>query len=144
MIRVLPYIPEKITVHLGPPDQAANNVTLPFSDYIKNVASGEIYPTWGQSALTANILAEVLIPLLPAGIDCLKSGGIYIMSGIIDKMEDAVVTACKEHGLEVLEEICPLSARMIVNQVSMRMENDRITSLIKELRTVVDAEERNS
>ena len=38
-----PYIPEKITVHLGAPASNAENVTVPFADYIKNVASSEIY-----------------------------------------------------------------------------------------------------
>ncbi|MBO5110684.1 MAG: peptidoglycan-binding protein [Clostridia bacterium] len=54
-----PIIPEAITVHLGPPDTAAQNVTVPFADYIKNVASSEIYPTWPESALRANIYAQV-------------------------------------------------------------------------------------
>lgn len=54
---VLPYIPQSITVHLGPPDTDAPNVTVPFTEYVKNVASGEIYPTWSESALRANILA---------------------------------------------------------------------------------------
>ena len=57
MPTVIPYIPETITVHLGPPDADAPNVTVYFSDYIKNVASSEIYPTWDESALRANILA---------------------------------------------------------------------------------------
>lgn len=52
-----PIIPETITVHLGPPDSNAENVTLPFSDYVKNVASSEIYPTWPENALRANIYA---------------------------------------------------------------------------------------
>lgn len=55
----LPVIPENITVHLGSPDSAAPNVTVPFADYIKNVASSEIYPTWPESAIRANILAEI-------------------------------------------------------------------------------------
>lgn len=53
------YIPENITVHLGRPDSSAKNVTLPFPEYIKNVASSEIYPTWPDSALRANILAQI-------------------------------------------------------------------------------------
>ena len=57
----------------------------------------------GYDIVAANILAEVLIPLLPAGIRCLKPGGIYIMSGIIEDKEEAVVNACKDHGLDVLE-----------------------------------------
>lgn len=52
-------IPEYITVHLGAPDEAAPNVRVPFIDYVKNVASSEIYPTWPESALRANILAQI-------------------------------------------------------------------------------------
>lgn len=55
----LPYIPETITVHLGAPDEAAENVTVSFPDYIKNVASSEIYPTWPENAIRANIYAQV-------------------------------------------------------------------------------------
>ena len=54
---VTPYIPFRITVHLDKPDVYAENVTVSFSDYVKNVASSEVYPTWGESALRANILA---------------------------------------------------------------------------------------
>lgn len=60
---VLPYVPERITVHLGPPASNAANVTVSFSDYVKNVASSEIYPTWDESALRANILAIVSFAL---------------------------------------------------------------------------------
>lgn len=60
----LPFIPETITVHLGAPnDTSAQNITLPFPDYIKNVASSEIYPTWPVSALRANILAQISFAL---------------------------------------------------------------------------------
>ena len=59
----LPTIPETITVHLGAPNQAAPNVTVPFVDYIANVASSEIYPTWPESALRANILAQISFAL---------------------------------------------------------------------------------
>ena len=55
----LPFIPEYITVHLGLPDEEAENVTLPFPEYIKNVASSEIYPTWPESAIRANIYAQI-------------------------------------------------------------------------------------
>ena len=57
MATVIPYIPQRITVHLGPPNSNAENVTVSFPDYVKNVASSEIYPTWAESALRANILA---------------------------------------------------------------------------------------
>lgn len=62
-IIVTPYIPKTITVHLGTPDSPAENVTVPFRDYIKNVACSEIYPTWRLSALRANILAQVSFAL---------------------------------------------------------------------------------
>ena len=63
MPTVIPYIPQRITVHLGPPGSNAQNVTVSFVDYIKNVASSEIYPTWEESALRANILAIVSFAL---------------------------------------------------------------------------------
>lgn len=50
-----PFIPETITVHLGTPDSDAPNVTLDFASYVKNVASSEIFPTWPESSLRANI-----------------------------------------------------------------------------------------
>nr|WP_312578823.1 peptidoglycan-binding protein [Sedimentibacter sp.] len=56
-------IPDTITVHLGAPDEPAQNVTVSFIDYIKNVASSELYPTWPESALRANIYAIVSIAL---------------------------------------------------------------------------------
>ena len=63
MPTVTPFVPQNITVHLGPPDSAAANVTVPFASYVKNVASSEIYPTWDESALRANILAIVSFAL---------------------------------------------------------------------------------
>lgn len=58
-----PIIPDRITVHLGAPDSRAENVTLSFADYIKNVASSEIYPTWPDNALRANIYAIITFAL---------------------------------------------------------------------------------
>jgi peptidoglycan hydrolase-like protein with peptidoglycan-binding domain len=57
MLTGTPFIPETITVHLGTPDSDAPNVTVDFSSYIKNVASSEIFPTWNENALRANIYA---------------------------------------------------------------------------------------
>lgn len=54
-----PFIPNTIVVHLGTPSSSAENVYVPFPDYIKNVASGEIYPTWPEAALRANIYAQI-------------------------------------------------------------------------------------
>lgn len=56
-------IPNPITVHLGPPGSSAANVRVPFPDYVKNVASSEIYPTWPTAALTANIHAIITFAL---------------------------------------------------------------------------------
>ena len=63
MPQVIPYIPQRITVHLGAPSSNAANVTVNFVDYVKNVASSEIYPTWEEAALRANILAIVSFAL---------------------------------------------------------------------------------
>lgn len=57
MPAVIPFVPQNITVHLGTPTSDAADVTVSFADYVKNVASSEIYPTWEESALRANILA---------------------------------------------------------------------------------------
>ena len=59
--------------------------------------------------------------------------------GLSEVIVDIVETGStlKENGLKVLEEVCPLSARMIVNQVSMKMEDERIRKLIRELRDVI-------
>ena len=54
---ITPYVPQTITVHLGPPGTDAENVTVTFPEYVKNVASSEIYPTWEPAAIRANVLA---------------------------------------------------------------------------------------
>lgn len=59
----LPFVPETIIVHLGTPDSSAQNVTLSFPDYIKNVASSEIFPTWPEAALRANIYVQTTFAL---------------------------------------------------------------------------------
>ena len=63
MNRNLPVIPEIIRVHLGAPSAEAENVSVSFPNYIKNVASSEIFPTWPESALRANILAQISFAL---------------------------------------------------------------------------------
>lgn len=60
---VTPVIPDYITVHLGPPNSNAANVRVPFTDYIKNVASSEVYPSWPENAIRANIYAQVSFAL---------------------------------------------------------------------------------
>ena len=73
-------------------------------------------------------------------VDISKLNGSVDLGPIV-KLADVIVdivetgSTLKENGLEVLEEICPLSARMIVNQVSMQMEPERIKKLITALRS---------
>ena len=62
-VQVTPYVPRTITVHLGAPDSWAENVTDSFPDYVKNVASSEIYPTWEPAAIRANVLAIISFAL---------------------------------------------------------------------------------
>ena len=59
--------------------------------------------------------------------------------GLAEVIVDIVETGStlRENGLEVLEEICPLSARVVVNQVSMRMENERIIKILNDLKQVL-------
>jgi hypothetical protein len=56
-------VPSRITVHLGKPAASAQNVTVGFQDYIANVASSEVYPTWPEEALRANIHAQISLAL---------------------------------------------------------------------------------
>ena len=63
--------------------------------------------------------------------------------GLSEVIVDIVETGStlRENGLSVLEEVVPLSARMVVNQVSMKMENERITKLITDLKSVLSSQE---
>ena len=75
-------------------------------------------------------------------VEIIKLNGSVELAPIVNLSEvivDIVETGStlKENGLTILEEICPLSARMVVNQVSMKMENERIMKLIKDLKTVL-------
>ena len=70
-----PVIPEFITVHLGRPNAPAENVTVRFTDYLKNVASSEIYPTWPKEALRANIYAQTNFALNRIFLEYYRSRG---------------------------------------------------------------------
>lgn len=70
-----PFIPENIVVHLGKPDEPGRNVSVPFIDYIKNVASSEIYPTWPENAIRANVYAIVTYVLNRVYIEWYRSKG---------------------------------------------------------------------
>ena len=58
-----PTVPTEITVHIGSPEEAGKTITVPFPEYIKNVASNEIYPSWPLDAIKANILAQISFAL---------------------------------------------------------------------------------
>ena len=75
-------------------------------------------------------------------VEIIKLNGSIELAPIVGLAEvicDIVETGStlRENGLEVLEEVCPLSARMVVNQVSMKMEHERITKLITDLKSVL-------
>ena len=75
-------------------------------------------------------------------VEIIKLNGSIELAPIVGLSEvicDIVETGStlRENGLSVIEEVCPLSARMVVNQVSMKMENERITKLISDLKTVI-------
>ena len=75
-------------------------------------------------------------------VEIIKLNGSIELAPIVGLSEvicDIVETGStlRENGLSVLEEVCPLSARMVVNQVSMKMENERVTKLISDLKTVI-------
>ena len=76
-----PIIPETITVHLGPPDSNAENVTVPFLDYVANVASSEIYPTWPENALRAN--NDVVITVKRDFFYFLHNFNIFLIKGFL-------------------------------------------------------------
>ncbi|MDO5403625.1 MAG: ATP phosphoribosyltransferase [Eubacteriales bacterium] len=63
--------------------------------------------------------------------------------GLAEVIVDIVETGAtlRENGLQVLEEVCPLSARIVVNQVSMKMENERITKLINDVKNFLESKE---
>ena len=76
-------------------------------------------------------------------IDIIKLNGSIELApilGLSDVIVDIVETGAtlRENGLHILEEVCPLSARVVVNQVSMKMEDERIRNLIRDLRNVID------
>lgn len=68
-------IPNPITVHLGSPSASASNVQVPFIDYVKNVASSEIYPTWPDASMRANIYAIITFALNRVFTEWYKSRG---------------------------------------------------------------------
>ena len=108
-----PVIPENITVHLGRPDEAAQNVTVPFSDYIKNVASSEIYPTWSEEALKANILAETSFALNRVYTEYYRSRGYDF-----DITNSTATDQAFVYGREIFDNISRLADELFDDYVS--------------------------
>ena len=108
MPTVIPYVPQRITVHLGAPSASADNVTVSFSDYVKNVASSEIYPTWEESALRANILAIVsfaLNRLNPELIDETFGSLVdLVIDGGMGSLGESTVVDCREDDYEIMRQ----------------------------------------
>ena len=96
----LPVIPDFITVHLGPPDSDAANVIVSFSDYIKNVASNEIYPTWPEAAVRANIYAQISFTLNRIYTEYYRSRGYDF-----DITNDTRVDQSFSYGSDIYENI---------------------------------------
>ena len=109
---VFPFIPQSITVHLGPPDASASNITVPFTEYVKNVASGEIYPTWGESALRANILAIISYALNRVYTEYYRSRGYDF-----DITNDTAIDQSFEPGRSYFENISRLTDELFDNYI---------------------------
>ena len=101
----------------------------------------DIYPFAGLFR-TENIAKDYFYNKKHQTVEIIKLNGSVELAPIVGLSEVIVDivetgTTLKENGLQVLEEICPLSARMVVNQVSMKMENERIMKLIQDLKKVL-------
>ena len=111
----LPYIPEFITVHLGAPDSNAQNVTVSFPDYIKNVASSEIYPTWPESAIRANIYAQISFALNKIYTEFYRSQGYDFDITNVTAYDQSFV-----YGREVFENISQIVDEIFNSYISRR------------------------
>ena len=91
-----PIIPNTIIVHLGAPSDAARDIVIPFTDYISNVASSELYPTWPINALKANIYAIISFALNRIYNDFYTSNNTFIVvTGNFDP--DEVINTIKDY-----------------------------------------------
>ena len=108
----IPFIPENITVHLGAPDANARNITLPFADYIANVASSEIYPTWPESALRANIYAQISFALNRIYTEYYRSRGYDF-----DITNSTAIDQSFVYGRNIFENIRQLTEELFPNYI---------------------------
>ena len=99
-----PYVPQFITVHMGPPSSYAENVTVSFPDYIKNVASSEIYPTWEPAAIRANILAIISFALNRvyngSGTQNMAENPVEVLSEYVPELNDELRRKREEFGVK--------------------------------------------
>lgn len=109
----LPYIPEFITVHLGAPDEYAANVTVPFVEYVANVASSEIYPTWPENAIRANMYAQISFALNRVYTEYYRSRGYDF-----DITNSITVDQSFVNGRDIFDNIYRLSAELFTSYIS--------------------------
>lgn len=112
MNAILPYIPETITVHLGRPNENAPNVTVPFLDYVANVASSEIYPTWPESAIRANIYAQISFALNRIYTEYYRSRGYPF-----DITNSTTIDQYYVNGREIFDNIRDIAGEVFNNYV---------------------------
>lgn len=110
-----PYIPERIVVHLGTPQSNARNVTVTFPDYIKNVASSEIFPTWPEAALRANIYVQVTFALNRVYTEWYRSRGYDFDITNSTQYDQAFV-----YGRDIFENISDLVDELFNNYIVRR------------------------
>lgn len=111
----LPVIPESITVHLGAPSSPAQNVTVSFPEYIKNVASSEVYPTWPESALRANILAQISFALNRIYTEFYRSQGYSF-----DITNSTGIDQSFIYGRDIFENISQIVDEIFTDYISRR------------------------
>lgn len=108
----LPFIPETITVHMGAPSSDAENITVSFPNYIKNVASSEIYPTWPENALRANIYAIVTFALNRIYTEWYRAKGYNFDITSTTQYDQKFI-----NGREIFENISQLTDELFKNYV---------------------------
>ncbi len=108
-----PFIPDMITVHLGRPGENAKNVTLPFLDYVANVASSEIYPTWPEAAIRANMYAQISFALNRVYTEYYRSRGYDFDITSVTSNDQAFV-----EGREVYANVRELAGELFNDYIS--------------------------
>ncbi|MBQ9777326.1 MAG: peptidoglycan-binding protein [Clostridia bacterium] len=108
----LPFIPDNVTVHLGRPEENVRNVTVPFLDYVANVASSEIYPTWPESAIRANMYAQISFVLNRIYTEYYRSRGYDFDITSSTSIDQSFV-----YGREIFENIRALASELFDSYV---------------------------